>query len=184
MSDLPISLRVSLDQLAFEADQVERDLKIVPPTDPLADRGRRLLAKVQKLVAKRHRLADTVRRRPRLHGTTARQVTLREAAALLGYSVPTVRRLIKADRLKATGAGALLRVPMRSIETLLKELAEGAPIWLSAKARASANADMATGRSTPRRAAKGSSSRSTTGMASSSDDGLLQPRPPKRFAKN
>ncbi len=48
------------------------------------------------------------------------QVTLREAAHLLAFSSMTIRRLIKAGELTATGHGQSLRVTMTSLEAYMQ----------------------------------------------------------------
>ena len=60
-----------------------------------------------------------------MYTTNKRFVTLTEAAAILGVSYPTMRRLIRQGKINAARVGRIVLIPEEEIEKLIKELAKG-----------------------------------------------------------
>jgi len=50
-----------------------------------------------------------------------RFITLTEAAAILGVSYPTMRRLIRQGKINAVRVGKMILIPGEEIEKLIKE---------------------------------------------------------------
>jgi len=54
-----------------------------------------------------------------------RFITLTEAAAILGVSYSTMRRLIRQGKINAIRVGRIVLIPKEEIEKLIKELTKG-----------------------------------------------------------